>query len=334
MLFKYLKYIYIVLLLLTANALRLCVCRGGSSLLRSDSPSDLSAISVSYLKYNVFAAELCNLSIRFFVYEEPYDLMQASHVKWFRGGNGKPLYRKRFSAEAKQEVQVLETLRKHPLRTMDKSNANIFVVPFPVGAVLIDGSGGETFKSLAVTLLNATTFLEQPHVLLSLTTVGFNQCHRKYTATSHHWLLLSHGLPMAMQMCRIKEQPMDTIIMACFCNSVTPCPSMDFRLVCFREPIYHIIGLPMTNFRTPKTSCFTKLEHEHPTGIRLAFGRYSWNHQSWISWTEQTPALVTGYLQMSGCENFPAPNFALQFVEILRTLTPCWTLSEWGASLS
>ena len=177
----FIPFVAAVLLLSIHNFTLVKEVKSGSPLLRSDSPSDLSSISVSHLDYNVLAAELRNLSIRFFVYEEPYDLVQASHVEWFRGGKGKLLYRKRFSAEATQEVQVLETLRKHPLRTMDKSNANLFVVPFPVGAVLIKGSGGKTFKSLAVALLNATTFLEQPHVLLSLTTVGFNQRHRKYT---------------------------------------------------------------------------------------------------------------------------------------------------------
>jgi hypothetical protein len=133
-------------------------------------------------------ANLRNLSIHFFVYEEPEELVQLQQIIWFRSGTQKfrkgkhsLTLRARFGAEAKQEDDVLEALSHHPLRTRNRTNANLFIIPFRLGSVII-GRETHEFNLLRCALLNITTFRKQPHVLLSLTTIGFNQHHILNTA--------------------------------------------------------------------------------------------------------------------------------------------------------
>jgi hypothetical protein len=131
--------------------------------------------------YHALEAELRNGSTFFFVYEEePYGLLQTpGALEWFRNGTGNDVLRRRFGAEATQEDLVLQALSDHSRRVMIMSKADLFIVPFRVGAGLI-GKNPTNFTSLSWALLK-TAFHKKLHVLLSLTTVAFSPCHMQNT---------------------------------------------------------------------------------------------------------------------------------------------------------
>jgi hypothetical protein len=122
---------------------------------------------------------LRSLSVKFFVYEEPDELVQRTQLLWFRSGKHSDLLRARFGADAQQEDEVLEALSTHSLRTMNKTDADLFIVPLRVGSAIIGRSKLE-LRLLSSALRN-TTFCTQPHVLVSFTTVGFNHRHKAHT---------------------------------------------------------------------------------------------------------------------------------------------------------
>jgi hypothetical protein len=130
----------------------------------------------NHTTYDAVEAELRDLSIRYFVYEEDYGLVQPGLTQWLRNGRDNEHLRARFGVEAHQEDEILNALSQHPLRIKDKSLANLFIVPLRVGAAII-GKNPDKFSMLPVALLTNTTFLKQPHVLVSLTTVGFSKYH-------------------------------------------------------------------------------------------------------------------------------------------------------------
>jgi hypothetical protein len=136
--------------------------------------------SPSRRDYLLLERELRGMSIRFFVYEEPDELVQRNQLSWFRSGKHSEILRARFGAEAKAEDFVLETLSNHSLRTMNQTRADLCIVPLRVGSAII-GRNSVEMDSLRLALLN-TTFRTRPHVLVSLTTVGFNQYHQANTA--------------------------------------------------------------------------------------------------------------------------------------------------------
>jgi hypothetical protein len=122
---------------------------------------------------------LRSLPIRFFVYEEPNELVQRQQLLWFRSGKHSDLLRARFGVDAHIEDEVLEALSTHSLRTMNKTHADLFIVPLRVGSAIIGRNNLE--MDLLRSALKNTTFCTQPHVLVSLTTVGFNNRHMGHT---------------------------------------------------------------------------------------------------------------------------------------------------------
>jgi hypothetical protein len=133
--------------------------------------------------FTIIEAKLRYEATPFYMYgeEDHYDLLQTDILEWFRSGRKNMLLRKRFSAEAKQEDQALMVMSNHSFRTTDKTKADVFIVPFRVGVGIINRDPRK-LRAFVKALLSNTTFREQPHVVLSLTTVGFNQFHVKNTA--------------------------------------------------------------------------------------------------------------------------------------------------------
>ena len=134
--------------------------------------------------YDSVETELRNLSIRYFVYEDDRYLVQPGLTKWFRNGKGNPTLRARFGADAHQEDRILNTLSQHHLRITNKSLASLFIVPLRVGAAII-AEKLDIFPMLPVALMTNTTFLTQPHVMVSFTNVGFNKIHIRKLMKTH-----------------------------------------------------------------------------------------------------------------------------------------------------
>jgi Exostosin family len=171
---KYLAiYVIVVLISVVGNMILL-----RSSTLNYQPSTQLKSIDIPtpimlepYRNFTQIEADLRHHATPFYMYvEEEGDLYNRLLP------NEPVVLKKRFMAEAKQEDQILLLISNHSLRTTDRMNATLFIVPFRVGFGIINKDAGK-FRSLARGLLSNNTFQEQPHVLLSLTTVGFNQYH-------------------------------------------------------------------------------------------------------------------------------------------------------------
>ena len=138
----------------------------------------------NHTAYDAVEAELRNLSIRYFVYEEEYGLVQPGLTQWLRNGTEHEHLRSRFGVDAHQEDRILNALSQHNLRIKDKNLANLFIVPLRVGAAII-AKNPDIFSMLPVALLTNTTFLTQPHVLVSLTNVAFSKYHIPHTRKAY-----------------------------------------------------------------------------------------------------------------------------------------------------
>ena len=173
------KWTFFVALLISVRTIRVQL---SSFILAQHPQSSIGMIPIPLEQYprdfTIIEAKLRYEATPFYMYgeEDHYDLLQTDILEWFRSGRENMLLRKRFSAEAKQEDQALMVMSNHSFRTTDRTKADVFVVPFRVGVGIIYGDPRK-IRAFVKALLSNTTFREQPHVVLSLTTVGFNQFH-------------------------------------------------------------------------------------------------------------------------------------------------------------
>jgi hypothetical protein len=177
------KWTFFVALLISVRTIRVQL---SSFILAQHPQSSIGMIPIAlgpYRNFTQIEADLRYHATPFYMYGEGdhYDLLQTDILEWFRSGRENVLLRKRFSAEAKQEDQALMVMSNHSFRTTDRTKAHVFIVPFRVGVGIIYGDPRK-IRAFVKALLSNTTFREQPHVVLSLTTVGFNQFHVKNVA--------------------------------------------------------------------------------------------------------------------------------------------------------
>ena len=126
---------------------------------------------------------LRELPIRYYVYPE-MKISQKEHTwrKW--------LLTARYGTEADYELEILEALEKHPLRTDNASLADLFVIPTPVTQVLLHpkASSGyaEAFGALTThAIWNQTR--GNRHVMLALAMVVFDNKKAKFVRELSEW---------------------------------------------------------------------------------------------------------------------------------------------------
>jgi hypothetical protein len=138
----------------------------------STSPPESLSDKIQRLK-----GELRDLSLRYYIYEDP-DMIQA-HILTFlfkENKKHKGIRRKRYQQDAEVEIDILDALANHSLRTRDPNEADMFIFPLAVGANVI--RAGLNSTQIAFRALQNSSYFKKynghRHVIVSLTQVAFD----------------------------------------------------------------------------------------------------------------------------------------------------------------
>jgi hypothetical protein len=133
-------------------------------------------------KYDEILEELSVLSVRFYMYSDKA-IVQREVREDLKHKRGDTLNHPKmpFIREAYAEVQILDALEKHSLRTLNPDAADLFVIPTSTSAILMKRTPAEATKIYAEafgTLLSTPTFQAtggNRHVLVSTALWGFSR---------------------------------------------------------------------------------------------------------------------------------------------------------------
>ena len=143
---------------------------------RSYSPDNYSADKTAR-NYKLQEQELRDRKEVFFMYDSPKLIQQKTINRLIDPVRRPPALLKRFGEEAKVENEILDFLSKSPLRTLNTSQAMVFLIPFRVGASLIARRASRFLEVLQALEQSSHWIKGKPHVLLALNTVTFDVYH-------------------------------------------------------------------------------------------------------------------------------------------------------------
>jgi Exostosin family len=127
--------------------------------------------------YKLQEQELRDRKEAFFMYDSPKLIQQKTINRLIDPVRRPPALLKRFGEEAKVENEILDSLSKSPLRTLNTSQAMVFLIPFRVGASLIARRASRFLEVLQALEQSSHWMKGKPHVLLALNTVTFDVYH-------------------------------------------------------------------------------------------------------------------------------------------------------------
>jgi hypothetical protein len=126
--------------------------------------------------------ELKRITTRFYIYDDPI-ISQSSIIEQYRSKGDAALTQSanldHIKADSDGEKVILEALKNHPLRTFNPSDAELFVVPTPISALLGYGCQWEncTWYDQAFEALQKKPTFQQghKHIIIALSWPSFNK---------------------------------------------------------------------------------------------------------------------------------------------------------------
>ena len=126
--------------------------------------------------------ELKTISTRFYIYDDPI-ISQSSVIEQYRNmgsaASAQSVELDHIKADSDGEKAILEALEIHPLRTFNPSDAEVFIVPTPISALLGYGCQWEncTWYDQAFDALRKKPTFQQghKHVIIALSWPSFNK---------------------------------------------------------------------------------------------------------------------------------------------------------------
>ena len=127
--------------------------------------------------------ELEAFNVSYYMYEDS-DIVQQHAKEMLSKRKGKKLMLKRYHRDALAEVEILDALASHSLRTLNPQKADFFVIPTSVAAILttFGGDAKRVYPKVFDTLLETPTFKATQghrHILMALVLPIFSPHHRR-----------------------------------------------------------------------------------------------------------------------------------------------------------
>jgi hypothetical protein len=171
----------------TKDPVRTAAVHHASNPSASPSPPSPAEIRIANL-----TDRLGTQNLRYYVYDNS-TIEQTYTKEQLHKGAGRPLLLKRYKQFALTEIECLESLKQHRLRTRDPSEADLYVIPLSTAAILVQRNANVNFDNAFAALYATSTFqstLGHRHVIMGNALPIFSPSHvgiMKSYGLGHHY---------------------------------------------------------------------------------------------------------------------------------------------------